>query len=86
MNATAERLTMDEIEQRYDGEWVLIEEPEVAEDGWVESGVVTAHSRDADVVDRAARERRPPDAAFFWIGAPPDDVIYLMTPFPVTSH
>jgi hypothetical protein len=70
MNATAERLTMEEIERRYDGEWVLIEEPEVADDGWVESGLVTSHSPIVADVYSAAESRDVRDAAVYYIGEP----------------
>lgn len=43
-----ERLTIEELRERYDGEWVLVVDPETDEMHEVLSGVVAVHSHDRD--------------------------------------
>ena len=51
-------LTYAEIEQRYDGEWVVVINPVQDEDLEVLSGTVIAHSPDRDEMHRQVREYR----------------------------
>jgi hypothetical protein len=71
-------LTRAEMEARYEGEWVLVEEPEVDDRLEVLRGVVTAHSTDRDVVDRADLERRPKYAALVYLGDVPQDMGFIL--------
>ena len=67
-----EILTMDEIERRFDGEWVLIEDPELTEHLKVVRGKVVWHSKDRDEVGKKDMELRPKHAAIRYIGEPPE--------------
>ena len=49
-----ERLTIEEIRERHDGEWVLLIDIEEDAEGETTSGVVVAHSEDRDDVYGAA--------------------------------
>lgn len=49
-----EFLTRAELETRYDGEWVVLADPQVDERDQVVGGWVIAHGLDADEVARAA--------------------------------
>jgi hypothetical protein len=49
-----EVLTIEEIQSRFDSEWVLIGDPVTDEGNHVLSGQVLAHSRDRDEVYRCA--------------------------------
>src|SRR5690348_5347106 len=60
---TDEILTVEEIEDRYPSEWVLIEDPEVNQQFDVIRGKVIWHSPDRDAVDRKAIELRPRSSA-----------------------
>jgi hypothetical protein len=63
-----EVLTMAEIEDRFDGEWVLIDEPETNEYQEVLSGRLRFHSSDRDEVDRAMLALRSRRFAVLYIG------------------
>lgn len=45
-----EVLTRAEMEARFDGEWVLVSEPELDENLEVLSGLVVSHGQDPEVV------------------------------------
>lgn len=71
-------LTMEEIRQRFDGEWVLINQPAKDERRLVVGGRVIAHSKDPDEVSRRAGELPPPiNIAIFFIGKPEAEHICL---------
>ena len=73
-----EILTISEIESRYPGEWVLVEDPETDEALEVLSGKVLCHSPNRDEVDRKAMELRPRDFAFLFFGDIPDDLEVIL--------
>ncbi len=58
-----EVLTLEEMKSRYDGEWVLVEEPEVDEHLRVVRGRVVVHNADRDELDREATKLRPKHSA-----------------------
>lgn len=71
-------LTMEEIEDRFDQEWVLLDDPT-----WtgseILSGKLLYHSKDRDEVWRKAHELPPPvNIAVLYIGRPPEDVIPIL--------
>lgn len=75
-------LTYAEIEQRYDGEWVLVIDPVSDADLEVLSGTVIAHSPDRDEMDRQVRQyqaakpfRRSASLCFVHV---PDDLSFLL--------
>lgn len=63
-----ERLTTEEIFQRYPEEWVLLADPETDESLRVFGGSVIHHSRDRDEVYAKAVEIRPRRIAFLYTG------------------
>ena len=73
-----ELLSFDEIEKRYDSEWVLIGDPETDEKLNILRGRVLCHSPDRDEVDRKDKELRPRSAAILYIGSPPPDMIFAL--------
>ena len=68
-----EVLTIDEINERFPDEWVLIGDPETNESLEVLSGEVLWHSADRDEVYSKAKELRPQRAAFHFSGPLFDD-------------
>jgi hypothetical protein len=70
----ADTLSIQEIQARYDGEWVLIGDPEVDPSLNVQRGQVLWHSKDRDEVYRQARKLKPNHCAFLFIGRLPDDM------------
>jgi hypothetical protein len=68
-----EMLALAEIQARYDGEWVLIGDPEVDASLNVQRGRVLWHSKSRDEVYRQARLLKPKHCAFLFIGRLPKD-------------
>ena len=84
-NATAsattdEILTMDEIQRRFDSEWVLIADPETDQFHKVLAGKVVYHNSDRRVFDREVLklDPHPSDFAVFFTGKTPEGVSYLL--------
>ena len=73
-----EILSRDEIEARFDAEWILIEDPEVDDDLNVLRGKVVCHSKDRDEVYQKALELRPLHPAFLYTGRMPDDTAIIL--------
>lgn len=74
----SEVLTVDEIESRYDSEWVLLEDPVTDETLRVLEGKVLCHSKDRDEVYRTAKELRPRSSAILFTGEFPDDEVIVL--------
>jgi hypothetical protein len=83
MKTQATVMTCAEMEAAFDGEWVLIGEPELTPMNEVIRGTVLAHDEDRVAVYEALwrlREegRAPIDFAVHYFGAIPDDVEFLI--------
>lgn len=83
MKAQAEVMTYAEIEAAFDGEWVLIGEPELTPMNVVVRGTVLAHDEDRiavyEVLWRMREEgRAPSEIAVHYFGAIPDDIEFLI--------
>lgn len=76
--AASEILSRAEIDARFEGEWVLIEDPEVDERLDVLRGRVLFHSPDRDAFDRKMLELRPRRSAVLYPGPWPDDLIVVL--------
>lgn len=64
-----EVLTLAEIEERYQSEWVLVGDPETAAGSLqVKGGTVLAHSPDRDELYRKAIELKPLHSAILYTG------------------
>lgn len=68
-----EVLTIAEITQRFDSEWVLIEDPSTDEALEVQGGTVRGHGKDRDEIYRQAVRIRPRRFAIVYTGAMPAD-------------
>ena len=73
-----EVLTLDEINSRFDSEWVLIADPEFDDDLEVVRGRVVCHSKDRDEVDRKAIELRLKSSAFHYTGRMPENTAIVV--------
>ncbi len=71
-------LSFSEIKERFDSEWVLVENPETDGDFNVKQGVVLWHSKNRDEVYRKAREIQPMHSAILYTGKLPDDVAIVL--------
>jgi hypothetical protein len=66
-----EVLTIGEIEQKFESEWVLIEDPSTDESLEVRGGTVRCHGKDRDEVYRRAVQIRPRRFAIVYTGSMP---------------
>jgi hypothetical protein len=71
-------LTLEQIEERFESEWVLVEDPETNDALEVQSGRVRWHSRDRDEVYRKAVELRPKRFAMLYTGKIPEDTAIVL--------
>ncbi len=71
-------MTLAEIENQFDSEWVLVEEPETNEDLEVIKGKVLHHSKDRDEVYRKAVALRPKRSAILYTGEIPEDTAVVL--------
>ena len=76
-----EVLTRAEMEARFDGEWVLIANPEMDENREVAKGLVVSHSPDRQVVDSQETDPRIRHLASLYFGPPTEMRICLNGPF-----
>lgn len=74
----SEILTMEEIESRFDGEWVLIEDVETDERLEILRGRVAYHGTDPDELHRRAVESKSDYIASRYIGAPDPKMEFLL--------
>lgn len=73
-----EILTMEEIERRFDGEWVLIEDVETDEKLEVLRGKVTYHGKDKNELHRRAMKSKSSHFASLFIGKPDPKMEFLL--------
>jgi hypothetical protein len=66
----SEILTMEEIEKKYDGEWILIEDVEANEQLEVLRGKVTYHGKDKNELHQVAMKSKTKHFASLFIGKP----------------
>lgn len=71
-------MTIQEIEDRFDDEWVLVANPQTDDALHILSGQVVCHSRDRDEVYQKAIELRPHRFAVFFNGELPADAEFAL--------
>ena len=71
-------VTIQEIESQFDGEWVLVEDPQTNDLLEVVSGNVVHHSKDRDEVYRTAVALKPKRCAVLYTGEIPDNTAVLL--------
>jgi hypothetical protein len=71
-------LTLKQIEERFESEWVLVEDPETNNALEVQRGKVLWHSKDRDQVYRKAVELRPKRFAMLYTGKIPEDTAIVL--------
>jgi len=74
----SQQMTIEEIEARFDSEWVLIEDPQTDEKLKVLGGRVLHHSRDRDEVYRKAVSLRPQRSAIVYTGEIPEETAVVL--------
>ncbi len=73
-----EVLTREEIETRYDSEWILLDAPEVNPNMEILGGKVVWHSKDRDEVYQKAVELHLKSSATLYIGDMSDDTVIIL--------
>lgn len=71
-------MTFEEIEQNYDGQWVLIAYTETDEDLKVVKGKVIAHSANKEDVYQALAEAGEQPLAIEYMGSVPEDLAFIL--------
>ncbi len=71
-------LTLDQIKEEFDSEWILLADPEVDRRGQIVRGRVVAHSKDRDEVYRKSIELRLKSAATLYTGKMPKDTAIVL--------
>ncbi len=71
-------MTVEDIRAQFDGEWVLIEDPQTNEALEVVRGKVLHHGKDRDEVYREAVARRPKRSAILYTGLMPEDTAIVL--------
>jgi len=74
----ADFLSTSEIYDRFDSEWILVDQPETDEMGEVQGGSVIAHSKDRDEVYRRAIELETKRFAILYTGELPKDAVIVL--------
>lgn len=73
-----EIMSIEEIQSRFDSEWVLVEDPELDEQMQVVRGRVPFHSKSRDELDEKDSELQPKSAAYLYTGAIPDNTAVVL--------
>ena len=71
-------MTWEEIEAAFNGEWVLIEDPETTTYQQVTGGRVIFHSKDRAEIHRRARELPRLHHAILYVGDVCKDMVYIL--------
>jgi hypothetical protein len=71
-------LTLEEMRQRYDGEWLLIAYSQLDEHLRVIAGEVLAHSRDRDTLYASLSLGRGKDVAIECFAEVPEDMAFIL--------
>ena len=71
-------MTFEQIEQNYDGEWVLIAYSETDEELRVVKGKVIAHSANKEDIYRALENAVEQPLAIEYIGQIPEDLAFIL--------
>ena len=71
-------MTWSEIEEQYEGQWVLIAYEELDEDMSVVKGEVLAHSPDRDVIYQELLRLNGQKIAIEYIGEVPEDLAVVL--------
>lgn len=73
-----EVMTLAEIKERFNSEWVLIADPEVDEHFQIIRGKIVWHSKNRDEVYRKAAEMQLKHTAFLYTGTIPENTAVVL--------
>jgi hypothetical protein len=72
------KMSREEIETRFPGEWILLEDPETSDSLKILSGKVLSHSLNRDEVYQRALELRPRQSAILFTGKLSEDMAIVL--------
>ncbi len=64
--------------EKYDSEWILLENPDMGEELGIKDGKILWHSKNRDEVYRKARELKPKHSAVIYTGKLPQDTVIVL--------
>ena len=71
-------MTVDEMREQFESEWILVQDPQTNEALEVLGGVVLHHGKDRDEVYRQAVARHPKRSAILYTGQIPEDTAIVL--------
>ena len=71
-------MTFEEMQQNYDGEWVLIAYSETDENLQVIKGEVLAHSANKEEIYQALESAQDKPLAIEYMGQVPEDIAFIL--------
>lgn len=74
----AEAMTIAMVYEKYESEWVLLEDPELDDNREIVKGKVLFHSKNRDEVDRHMLTLRPRHGATLYTGSIPTDAAVIL--------
>ena len=75
---TEQSMTIKEMQARFAGEWILVEDPQTNDALEVLNGKVLHHGPDRDEVYRRAVTRRPKRCSILYTGELPQDTAVVL--------
>ena len=76
--AMEKEMTLEEIKSQFDGEWILVEEPQTNDALEVIRGKVLYHAKDRDEVYRQVVALRPKRSAILYTGQMPEGTAIVL--------
>ena len=74
----SEVMTFEQMQERYDSEWVLVGDPDLTDMNQVIRGTVLWHSEDRDEVYRKLLELRPRSCAMLCFADIPEGTVVVL--------
>ena len=74
----SEVMTLKEIEESFEAEWVLVADPELSPQCEVICGRVIYHCTDRDELYRQLGELKPERSAILYTGSVPEDLVLML--------
>ena len=74
----ADVMTLSVINEKFEAEWVLLEDPELDENREIVKGRVLFHSKNRDEVDHEMLTLRPRHGATVYTGSIPSDAAVVL--------
>ena len=73
-----ELMTLKEIEEAFQSEWVLVADPDLTSQLEVICGMVIYHCADRDELYRKMGELKPKRSAILYTGSVPNDLVIML--------